>query len=806
MSRIRGFLPALAAALVVAPAASAGSLPSVPSGERPGPDILYAPAAKAPQLGNDAPWTAEPILVSGASAYRDGEWLYQDFLYDDHGATGTPDPTNPVGPEANLYSPPAGTFTYPTDAVYGRNAADLVELRVKPLADATAIRVTLNTLKDANRTAVTLAIGSSEAAVEWPHGAGVSSPAALFLTLHEGKAELVDAKSAKPIAGGASATVDMVRRQLDARIPHSAWNPSTGKVRITVGAGLWDADADEYLAPAPGEAGEHTAGGGIPGGARLFNVGPRYEERQPDVDQLPTYSMADAAAGGMYQAAWWREKAQATALTLGDVSQFAAEVDFAKLAAEDDDDSRVPKTGSMNRILASHFQFGQGYDPERVCFDIAGNFAAGPKCIGRMVGQLQPYAIYVPEKPKPDKGYGMTLLLHSLSANYNQYANSKNQAQLGERGAGSIVITPAGRGPDGFYAGVAEADTFEVWADVARHYELDPGWTAVSGYSMGGFGTYRLLARYPDLFARGFSVVGVPGTVIDQLPSLRNTPILTWNAAADELVNVAEAEEAAAALEETGLRFVYDLFATADHLTLATNDEYGQGAEWVGSHRVERDPPHVTYVVDPSEDSREASVVGDHAYWVSGLTVRDPEASKLGTFDARSAAFGVGDGKPAGVKQGAGALMGGAHGPKPYVERSQDWSPAPAEPKADRLDVVATNVAAATVDARRAGLSCAPTLNVKSDGPLALTLACSRAVVRCSSRVWFRLPRVRGARVVSVLVTRKGRRITVRRGYDLRSVTFRRISKRAFSVRVTMRTAGKAPARHVTLTRRVARC
>ena len=77
----------LVALVVAAPArADDGSLYRGPA-PRPGPDILYAPPAVAPQLQNTANWRAEPILVSGASAYRDGEFLYQDFLYDDHGAT-----------------------------------------------------------------------------------------------------------------------------------------------------------------------------------------------------------------------------------------------------------------------------------------------------------------------------------------------------------------------------------------------------------------------------------------------------------------------------------------------------------------------------------------------------------------------------------------------------------------------------------------------------------------------------------------------------------------------------------------------
>jgi pimeloyl-ACP methyl ester carboxylesterase len=260
-----------------------------------------------------------------------------------------------------------------------------------------------------------------------------------------------------------------------------------------------------------------------------------------------------------------------------------------------------------------------------------------------------------------------------------------------------------------------------VWADVARHYKLDPRWSAVTGYSMGGFGTYRLLARWPDLFARGFSTVGIPGTVDDQIASLRNTPILAWNADADELVRIDESEAAEQHLAAAGLRFTENLFTASDHLTLATNDQYAPAAAFLGSARVDPNPPHVTYVVDPTEDSADAQAVADHAYWISDIRTR---GSGDGTIDARSQGFGVGDPQPTGVQQGAGTLDGGAHGPMPFVSRTQDWGPAPREPKRDVLVVHATNVASATIDARRAHLSCHPKLDVQSDGPLNLKIAC----------------------------------------------------------------------------------
>src|SRR6476661_4151454 len=112
----RGVVAVCLALCAFAPAAHASSLPSVPSGHRPGPDVLYAPAPRAPQLENTGVWKAPPILVSGASAYRSGEFLYQDFLYDSHGAAGAKDPADPFTSSDYTFSPKAGTLTYPSEA------------------------------------------------------------------------------------------------------------------------------------------------------------------------------------------------------------------------------------------------------------------------------------------------------------------------------------------------------------------------------------------------------------------------------------------------------------------------------------------------------------------------------------------------------------------------------------------------------------------------------------------------------------------------------------------------------------------
>jgi len=711
----------VALALMAAPAdAASSSLPTVSSGARPGPDILYAPPPRAPQLENVAPWKAPPILVSGAEAYRDGEFLYQDFLYDDHGAAGVQDPNDPFNGLEQLFSPKHGTLTYPTDPVFANNAADLVELRVKPLARETAFRVTLNTLKAPDRVAFTIALGDSSVPRAWPYGAGVTSPAKLFLTVHGATAVLSDAATGATLAPASTASVDLARRQIDVRVPHAAWDPGTSVMRMAAGVGLWDTTAGSYLKPGATATATQPGGAGTQGVA-LFNMAFRSNEPVPKIYQPGTANTI--AEGGVLVKAdgsWWRERQQGDVLASGDVSTFSAQVDFGKLASGADDESGVPQSGHIDRIFASQFDFGQGIDYNVKCLLVT----AGD-CTGRYLGQLQPYALYVPRKPLPSKGFGLVVSMHGLSANYNEFLGSHEAQQLGDRGSGSIVASPESRGPDGGYKTYAEADVFEMWADVARHYSLNPALTDVSGYSMGGEGTYELATRWPDLWARAFPIVGPP-TSAASFTSLRNIPVMAWYGQTDELVGPELSEQAFLNAQRARIRYDHWIFTPAGHITEGNNDEYAPAAAFLGNYTVDRDPAHVTYVLDPSQATK-ADSPANHAYWLSGLTTR--ATSSTATIDAVSHAFGVGDPPVLPVALSAGTLNGGSHGPIPYQRRTLAWGPTPAQASTDRLDITAHNLASATIDVARAHVDCNVDLHVSSDGPLTLQLAgCARSL------------------------------------------------------------------------------
>ena len=700
---------------------------------RPGPDVLYAPGAVAPQLTNTGIWQAQPILVSGATAYRSGEFLYQDWIYDDHGAHEVSDPNYP-GSSGDLFSKPDGTYDYPSGPGYDNNAADLVEFRVKPTTALTAFRITLNTLQNPALVAFSIAIGGTPGHVyPFPDGANVSAPADLFLTVHPSGstlvADLVDAASGTKVSGPAPAVhVDLYRRQIEVDVPHTDWNPGRSTVRLAMGVGLWDATNHQYLLPQQAADATHPGGAGSASNPpAFFNVAFRSNAQEP----LP---FVTAGSGVLTDPRWWRDEAQGTALAAGDISDFSANVSFAKLWAKVTDNSQIPRTGPFDAILPSHYEPSQGANFASEC-GLQG--ASNPSsCVPEYQGRLQPYAIYVPAVLPPSGGWGLTLLLHSLSANYNQYIGTRNQSEFANRAVPSIVITPEARGPDQFYEGLGESDVFEVWALVAHQYKLNPAFTDITGYSMGGFGTFDMGAQFPDLFARAQPTVGEE-TATTVLKSFRNLPVLMWNAAPDELVGPQDYVPTYNALAGDGYRVELHVHQPCtssmcsalfpNHLELAINDQYAPAADFLGTSTVNYNPSHVTYVVDPARDASKYGVIANHAYWVSGLTARD--TSTTGQIDAISHGFGVGDPPASGTQNGAGMLTGGNLGPIQYVSQAQTWGPTPTAPKSDSLDLNAQNIATASIDVNRAGLDCQAAVHMTTDGPVAVTLTgCNRVI------------------------------------------------------------------------------
>lgn len=709
-----------------APLDATASLPSVTSGARPGPDVLYADPPRAPQLENRDPrFRVAPVQVSGTEAYAAGEYVYTDYIYDAHGSSTSPffpqdqsasNESTVNGLSGNALAFQIGTVTYPTDPAYASNAADLVEFRMVPGTDSTAYRFTLNTLRRADTTILSLAMDTDRDEATGtdtlPRDPGAPFPGTdAVLTTWGTGAELstFDADGALIGTEKVDVTTDLEADQLTVTVP-DAVNEPTGTVRATLAAGLYDQATGGWLRPQPGDATETMPGGAgplDPTPSGIFNLGFRFDEPVQKMNTPP-------------------DEAQALALRDHAPTRFARDIDVDALRFGATR-STVPTTGLQIRMFASRLSLGDG---QQVDFP-------------QQLGQLQPYALHIPPSGATGSAHPLTLSIHSNAQHYWQYDGTEVLTRLGDA-RDSVVLSPLGRGHDGWYIGASEYDVFEAWADAARHVRLDPERTSITGYSMGGYAAYRLGGLYPDLFARAFTVVGPPGKMlwvppapptggIQTLSNLwlentRNLPYLNYAQTGDELVPVVGpvAQNAGSpalgidGFDQLGYRFRFRLFEGGEHYTLAAlGYDFPAAQEFLGQHAVDRDPAHVTFAYVPGSDDADLGLVHDHAYWVSGVRVADTAAGPAakGSIDVRSLAFGTGDPESTATQEA------GAEG-LPFTEVGRAWGPLPTTEKENAAEVTLTNVSAATLDLPRARLSAEGlTVAVTSDRTSALRLA-----------------------------------------------------------------------------------
>jgi hypothetical protein len=746
---------------------STPGLPPPVNGVAPGPEILHRPPARAPQFENTGVWKAEPTRVCMTSAYRAGEFLYQDCIWDDNGG----------GPAYRWwYYTAINTYEYPTDARYRNNAADLVEVRLKPLEDATAVRITYNTMVDPGLVATTVALGGDpNKPADVPHGANTKMPAAVFVTAHGSDGDIVDAATGAARPERPAVTVDVERRQVEIRIPYSAFDPrGDTAVRVGAAAGLWDAAAGRYLVPEEGDA-TATQPGGATGDhpSAFFNAAFRYDEP--------------------YDAAW-RDHLQLAAIDKGDLSPFSATVDFTKLAAGVDDDMTgqrggVPARGFMSMLFASHFETNQGRriqsdpnGPRPLSFSQQNGMSpSGPgknqrpglafgwpcrdDCTPDLAGRLQRYLLYVPEVAPPPTGYATMLWLggYAINAGDVVYGDHDLYHAVGERPDNpTLVVGTDARGADEWAYGQSGASNFETWADVARRFKLDPDKTAIGGFSSGAYSANKLALTFPDVFGKAFPCDGLdvapsfptqngvadvapvdtttvhePGSRIsDLLPSRRNQPVMEWAGSTDDFIpyNITRKRADLYAAGDYDYEFVTWHGPASGHLLMCNNGTWDVMTKWLGDmHRVV-DPTRVTYVRNPLMDDPGSGLVGNRAYWVSGIETRD---QALGTVDVISDGFDTGPAEARhkqtenltipsdGIYLGTGFDQPDrryAIPQNPFTREYRHLDSGPAHTPGDALTITAKNISALTIDPQRAKVSCDAKLDVRSDGPLTVTL------------------------------------------------------------------------------------
>jgi len=171
---------------------------------------------------------------------------------------------------------------------------------------------------------------------------------------------------------------------------------------------------------------------------------------------------------------------------------------------------------------------------------------------------LQFYKLRLPSGFNPDNRYPLIIDLHGSGSPYSMDFFSSMFKRSGssrdENGIDAIIASPWGRG-NNRYMGMAETDVWDVMRDVKYSFQIDEDRQYLSGFSMGGYGTWALAIHAPEHWAAiAVCAGGDRGAPSESGLALNiaSIPALIWHGDSDGTVPVTYAEKMQEALQVVG--------------------------------------------------------------------------------------------------------------------------------------------------------------------------------------------------------------------------------------------------------------
>jgi len=160
-------------------------------------------------------------------------------------------------------------------------------------------------------------------------------------------------------------------------------------------------------------------------------------------------------------------------------------------------------------------------------------------------------AVYEPQARGPAKPQPLILALH-----YGGGVTPETGAEFAEmlvlpamKELGAVILAPNCPGR-GWTDPVSEEAVLALVTWAKRTRAIDERRVAVTGFSMGGIGTYRLAARHPEVFRAAVPVAGAPDK--GDLEAAARVPLYIIHGEADEIIPLDEVRPALEALQKAG--------------------------------------------------------------------------------------------------------------------------------------------------------------------------------------------------------------------------------------------------------------
>jgi predicted peptidase len=202
------------------------------------------------------------------------------------------------------------------------------------------------------------------------------------------------------------------------------------------------------------------------------------------------------------------------------------------------------------------------------------------KLVFEREGRSLPYRLLKPVNPQALERFPLIIFLHGSGER-----GADNEAQI--KHIKNLFLDPHTRGKYPTYVLAPQCPKNELWAEhnkdgsvksqptkpmrlvidlieqISKDYPIDPSRIYVTGVSMGGYGTWDLLARYPEKFAAGVPVCG--GGDERTASKLKAIPIWAFHGAMDDVVPARQSRSMVLAIQKAGGKPGYTEYPDVKH-------------------------------------------------------------------------------------------------------------------------------------------------------------------------------------------------------------------------------------------------
>ena len=119
---------------------------------------------------------------------------------------------------------------------------------------------------------------------------------------------------------------------------------------------------------------------------------------------------------------------------------------------------------------------------------------------------------------------------------------------------------------------------------VVAKMRIDPTRVYVTGLSMGGYGTWRLVAAHPERFAAAVPICG-GGEPREMAGALRRVPIWAFHGARDPVVPLSASQEMVDAVQRAGGDVRLTVYPEVAHDSWTQTYNNPEVYDWLLSHR-----------------------------------------------------------------------------------------------------------------------------------------------------------------------------------------------------------------------------